>query len=328
MVFQVSIEELLASPPGRRSPLSAGCAAHPAKGVRWSCARCCRSDPRDDHRADGASGGGLDDRRSAYRGNPGVPHLRAGNDPALGERPALGARARGRGGLSRRSTPRLLESPVRCRRSATAWSCSLRPRAEGGLSTDARPFSTDTSPGAWLGYGGVDGDLQHRSQGARSPTSSAPAGGREHDAERLQNLCPECGKVLFARYDFERAARTLTREAVAARPRGMWRWRELLPVREARNVVSLGEGRHAADAGATARRTSGAEAAAAEGRGHESDRLLQGAGHLRGGVAGAGARRPGRGSPHRGERRRGAGRLCRAGRARGTRLHGRSMRRS
>ncbi|RPH71778.1 MAG: threonine synthase [Myxococcaceae bacterium] len=66
--------------------------------------------------------------------------------------------------------------------------------------------------------------------------------GREHDAERLQNLCPDCGKVLFARYDLERAARTLTREAVATRPRGMWRWRELLPVREARNVVSLGEG--------------------------------------------------------------------------------------
>jgi threonine synthase len=66
--------------------------------------------------------------------------------------------------------------------------------------------------------------------------------GREHDAERLRNLCPACGKVLFARYDLRRAARTLTREAVVARPRGMWRWRELLPVREARNIVSLGEG--------------------------------------------------------------------------------------
>ena len=49
--------------------------------------------------------------------------------------------------------------------------------------------------------------------------------GREHDAGRLQNLCPECGKVLFARYDLERAARTLTRETVAARPRGKHRYR-------------------------------------------------------------------------------------------------------
>jgi len=66
--------------------------------------------------------------------------------------------------------------------------------------------------------------------------------GRKHDADRLQNLCPDCGKVLLARYDLPRVARTLSREAVAARPRGMWRWRELLPVRDARHVVSLGEG--------------------------------------------------------------------------------------
>ncbi len=66
--------------------------------------------------------------------------------------------------------------------------------------------------------------------------------GRQHEADRLQNLCPDCGKVLFARYDLQRAARTLTRDSVAARPRGMWRWRELLPVRDARHIVSLGEG--------------------------------------------------------------------------------------
>ena len=66
--------------------------------------------------------------------------------------------------------------------------------------------------------------------------------GRQHDADRLQTLCPDCGKVLLARYDLERAARTLSPEAVAARPRGMWRWRELLPVRESRHIVSLGEG--------------------------------------------------------------------------------------
>ena len=66
--------------------------------------------------------------------------------------------------------------------------------------------------------------------------------GRQHDADRLQTLCPDCGKVLYARYDLDKAARTLTREAVAARPRGMWRWRELLPVRDTRHVVSLGEG--------------------------------------------------------------------------------------
>lgn len=65
---------------------------------------------------------------------------------------------------------------------------------------------------------------------------------RQHDADRLQTLCPDCGKVLLARYDLPRAARTLSRQAVAGRPRGMWRWRELLPVRDPRHVVSLGEG--------------------------------------------------------------------------------------
>lgn len=56
--------------------------------------------------------------------------------------------------------------------------------------------------------------------------------------DRLQNLC-ECGGPLFARYDLKTAARTLTREALRARPRTMWRYSEVLPGRE---PVSLGEG--------------------------------------------------------------------------------------
>ena len=66
--------------------------------------------------------------------------------------------------------------------------------------------------------------------------------GVTQDADRLHTLCPACGKVLLARYDLPAVARTLTRDAVAARPRGMWRWRELLPVRDPQHVVSLGEG--------------------------------------------------------------------------------------
>ena len=66
--------------------------------------------------------------------------------------------------------------------------------------------------------------------------------GRAVEADRIQTLCPSCNKVLYARYDLERAARTLSREAVAARPRGMWRWNEILPVREERFIITLGEG--------------------------------------------------------------------------------------
>jgi len=54
----------------------------------------------------------------------------------------------------------------------------------------------------------------------------------------LRNLC-DCGSTLFARYDLARAARTLTRAALAARPATMWRYEEVMPPGER---VSLGEG--------------------------------------------------------------------------------------
>jgi threonine synthase len=66
--------------------------------------------------------------------------------------------------------------------------------------------------------------------------------GARFDADRLEKLCTACGRVLYARYDLEKARRTLTREALGARGRGMWRWREIMPVRDARHIVSLGEG--------------------------------------------------------------------------------------
>ena len=62
--------------------------------------------------------------------------------------------------------------------------------------------------------------------------------GEKHSREKLQNLCA-CGGPLLARYDLAKAARTLTREALKARPANMWRYAEVLPAREA---VSLGEG--------------------------------------------------------------------------------------
>jgi threonine synthase len=63
-----------------------------------------------------------------------------------------------------------------------------------------------------------------------------------YSADELHTVCPACGKVLFARYDLEQARRTLRPEDLARRPRGMWRWRELLPVRDPRHIVTLGEG--------------------------------------------------------------------------------------
>jgi threonine synthase len=64
----------------------------------------------------------------------------------------------------------------------------------------------------------------------------------EHEARRLLNLCRECGKPLLVRYDLERAGRSLAREALIGRRSDLWRYREVLPVEDDRNIVSLGEG--------------------------------------------------------------------------------------
>jgi threonine synthase len=63
-----------------------------------------------------------------------------------------------------------------------------------------------------------------------------------YEARRLHNLCTECGKPLLVRYDLANAARTLTRESLAARRGDLWRYREVLPVENDENIVSLGEG--------------------------------------------------------------------------------------
>jgi threonine synthase len=47
---------------------------------------------------------------------------------------------------------------------------------------------------------------------------------------------------LLARYDLTAAHRHLDRDEFGARPRGMWRWGELLPVFDPINQISLGEG--------------------------------------------------------------------------------------
>jgi len=66
--------------------------------------------------------------------------------------------------------------------------------------------------------------------------------GQELEADCLWNLCPVCDKPLLARYDLQRASRTLSREEIAGRKANLWRYRELLPVRNPVYALSLGEG--------------------------------------------------------------------------------------
>ena len=66
--------------------------------------------------------------------------------------------------------------------------------------------------------------------------------GLRYEADTLQQTDPVDGRTLLARYDLEAARASLTREAVARRRGGLWRWPELLPVREHGFVADLGEG--------------------------------------------------------------------------------------
>jgi threonine synthase len=66
--------------------------------------------------------------------------------------------------------------------------------------------------------------------------------GLRHDADVLQTVCTACGKVLFARYDLAALKQTITPHDLSGRRWDMWRYWELLPVRDAANVISLGEG--------------------------------------------------------------------------------------
>jgi threonine synthase len=68
-----------------------------------------------------------------------------------------------------------------------------------------------------------------------------PKCGRTHDADQVIGLC-DCGSPLLARYDLDEVRAGLTKDEVASRPPDLWRYHELLPVRAAENVVSLGEG--------------------------------------------------------------------------------------
>jgi threonine synthase len=64
--------------------------------------------------------------------------------------------------------------------------------------------------------------------------------GERYEAGRLHGLS-QAGRPLLVRYDLDRMRRALPREALAARPQTLWRYRELLPVRRPENVLSLGE---------------------------------------------------------------------------------------
>ncbi|MDP7049339.1 MAG: threonine synthase [Verrucomicrobiota bacterium] len=65
--------------------------------------------------------------------------------------------------------------------------------------------------------------------------------GRHYPAGQPHNLCTDCQRPLWVRYDLDRVREVFPREALANRPADLWRYRELLPYADPENVVSLGE---------------------------------------------------------------------------------------
>jgi threonine synthase len=69
-----------------------------------------------------------------------------------------------------------------------------------------------------------------------------PECGKHFDPNRLQTFCPDCNSPLLARYDLQKAGLTLNLQCASQRPTGIWRWAEIMPVREEKNRLTLGEG--------------------------------------------------------------------------------------
>ena len=64
--------------------------------------------------------------------------------------------------------------------------------------------------------------------------------GQHYPKDQPHNLS-EAGKPLLVRYDLAKAKREIDRGAISARRGGFWKWRELLPVADDKDVCRLGE---------------------------------------------------------------------------------------
>jgi len=66
--------------------------------------------------------------------------------------------------------------------------------------------------------------------------------GVEYAHHEVHTFCAACQSPLLAIYDLESARLKVDRDEISHRKRGMWRWRELLPVLKETNQIFLGEG--------------------------------------------------------------------------------------
>jgi len=64
---------------------------------------------------------------------------------------------------------------------------------------------------------------------------------KEYSEDQIRHLC-DCGSPLLADYDLSEAAKNWKKEDLKNRKPDLWRYHEVLPVRQEENIVTLGEG--------------------------------------------------------------------------------------
>src|SRR5512135_175111 len=65
---------------------------------------------------------------------------------------------------------------------------------------------------------------------------------RIYSANEILTYCHDCQSPLLVNYNLNAVRQQVDRDEIPTRLRGMWRWHEMLPVREPQNIVTLGEG--------------------------------------------------------------------------------------
>ena len=60
--------------------------------------------------------------------------------------------------------------------------------------------------------------------------------------DEINKLCIKCGRVLYARYDIEAVKKNMSKDDLIKRDPNMWRYFEMMPVKDPKNVICLGEG--------------------------------------------------------------------------------------
>ena len=73
------------------------------------------------------------------------------------------------------------------------------------------------------------------------PHLECPKCKASHSSGRVAQLCG-CGSPLLVRYDLDQVKKALRKEDLIYRRPDLWRYREMLPVKNEKNIVCLGEG--------------------------------------------------------------------------------------